>query len=339
MPRYPEKYDNFGISTFKRCAREGHYRIDRALVPQGQNASALLFGAMMHKALDTLYETQSVEEACKTLMEEYQKDEFHDPRRTPIMGAEMLAQYWSYWEKKMEGFETVAIERYFEFPLYGENDIICPVCGELPTDMSSKHDYPCMLATCPGTYVYRVVYCGLIDKIERNKMTGEVIGKDHKTTSYLDGSYLQAMKLSSQFMGYYYWLANYSEWTEDVGNTFLADFLLTAKSSKYSEQPGLPLRRESIHATPEILEEWAEDTRSWVTTIQSWRSNSGYEHGAFEDETLHVDLASLPPKNPDSCSRYRSLCPFYDLCSHPPAMRETHINMLYQIQRWEPENR
>jgi|TARA_R100000306_G_C4373541_1_gene140993 hypothetical protein len=337
MPRYPEKYDNFGMSTFKRCAREGHYRIDRDLVPSGKGSSALLFGSMMHKALDKMYEEKDMEKGVEAMLAAYHEDPFEDQKRSPMRGAEMLAAYWDYWQDRMEEFETVGIEVYFEFPLWGVDDLVCDTCHKAFAADFLKGD-SCGFETCKGTLVYRVVYCGLIDKIERNKKTGEVIGKDHKTTSYLDGSYLESMKLSSQFMGYYFWLANHSPWKDDVGNTFLADFLLTAQSSKYAEQPGLPLRRENIHATPEILTEWQVDTQQWVETIQEWRTKSGYAYG-HEFNADPNSLPVLPPKNPDNCSRYRSLCPFYGLCSHPPIMRDTHINMLYEESEWDPQNR
>jgi len=295
-----------------------------------------MFGGIVHTALDTLYQTEDIEAACKTLLEAFHADPYEDVKRSPMVGAEMLAVYDRHWKGRRAEWDLLAIEQYFEYPIYGETDIICDTCGELPPDMSHRHGGKCHWL-CEGSYVYRVVYCGLVDKVVQNKKTGEVFGIDHKTTSYLNGSYLQAMKLSSQFMGYYYWLKAWSPWKENVSNTFIADFLLTAKKSQYAEAPNTPLRRETIHATPEILEEWVSDTQHWIEVIQSFRAESGYTYGAYEEDPSPTILEILPPKNPDSCSRFNSLCSFYDLCSHPPSMRETHVNMLYDIERWNPK--
>jgi len=194
-----------------------------------------------------------------------------------------------------EEWEVIEVEHYFEFPLW-------------PDDL-----------TMPW-------YCGIIDKVRRRKSNNGLGILDHKTASQLYGSKLEVMRLSAQFAGYQTYMQRFSKWKDETFDRSFVDFIQTSEKSQYGHD-GLPLRREPIHATPAMLDQWTESTRYWVSMIEDVWLAQVEEH----------DLD--PPMNTDNCDRFRSTCQFYQLCTQPKDTRAMAIEMAYHERHWDPRKR
>ena len=286
-------YDNHTLGVWRQCPRKGFLRHTMGLVPSGSGkVPALEFGIWAHRALDAMYGEKSLEAAIVVALgytDVHEAFPFEETRRTPERLIDMLTGYWEHWKSKIEPLEVIAIEKFFDVEI------------------------------ADG---YR--YCGLVDKIFLDTTTDTIVGMDHKTTSMLNEAYISALRISQQFRGYFWWLKTHSDWKKDVGNYFYADFLLTAKTSKYG-MGGLPYYRETLLADDEALEEWRVGTIKQIKRIEA----------TIEDSSE----TELPEQNTDSCHSFNSLCPYYDVCSAPQDLRVTYLDNMFEQDLWEPETR
>ena len=298
-PEGVKAYDNHTLSAWRRCPREGYFSMHRglSLYDSGDKSSALLFGTIVHGALDILHTTRDVEKSIEYILGEFTElNNYRDKRRTPELACEMLAGYAEFWANDMDAYTVLSTEQYFEFPLW-------------PDDPSKPW------------------YNGLIDNIREKNEDKVVGGIDFKTSSQMRASMIETMRIRGQFIGYYFWLKRFSQWKDRVGPNFYADYLLTAKNSKYGTDSGFPLRRERIHGTSHILDDWLESTRYLVEMIEQ----------IYLPQMEKLGLE--PPMNTDSCERFNYTCPFYSLCSQPKDTREMQIKMSYSISHWDPSER
>jgi len=295
MPEVHQRktYDNHTLSVWRQCPRKGFLRHTMGLVPSSAGKPAALeFGIWAHRALDSMYGEKSLEAAITTALgytEVWEQFPYEEARRTPERMIDMLRGYWEHWRTKIEPLEVIAIEQWFDVEI------------------------------ADG-----VRYCVLVDKVFLDTTTDSIVGMDHKTTSMLNEAYISALRISQQFRGYFWWLRNHSEWKDQVGNYFYADFLLTAKSSKYG-MGGMPYYRETLLADDEALEEWRVGTIKQIERIECTVASSS--------------AGDLPEQNTDACHSFNSLCPFYDICSSPADLRVTYLDSMYDVDLWEPETR
>lgn len=329
MPLPPiRKYDNHTLSTWRLCLLKGYYRHAEHLTPSvGHKAPALEYGIHIHSALDVLYTTKRIEDAQEEfwtsyspVWEDFDPNEPNVQKHSPDVGMVMLKGYWDYWRESIMAMDLLACERYFaiDMKLYPVLQP-CPDCG----GVGLVGGPPCTMCDGAGE-LYGPVYCGVIDKVFRDKRSGLVVGMDHKTTSILSNAYVSSMKISQQFRGYMYWLRRHSPWANECDEYFYLDALNKTRT-KYSQDGG-PFYRDTILAQDEFLDEWQQDTWAHVQTIESILNavSSG---------------GRLPRQNSDACSKFNSLCMFYDLCSVPYSMRPTMAEQLYEIEPWDPLHR
>lgn len=297
-PETANTYDNHKLSIWRRCAREGFFSTERNLSLHATKAPFLVFGAGVHKSLDVLYIEKNPVKALDALVEFFLENPIGpDKFRTPQRAGEMLAGYWDFWQEDIcTLWELIECEHYFEFPLW-------------PEDPSKPW------------------YCGIIDKVRRRVQDAGLGILDHKTSSILTNAKLEAMRLSSQFLGYDFYMKRFSKWREEAFSRSFVDFIQTSQTSKYGVGNRLPLRREPIHTTNAMLDQWLESTRYQISLIEDVYLRQVHERG--------LD----PPMNTDNCERYYSICPFYSLCTQPKDTREMQIQMAYVTRKWDPKER
>lgn len=291
------KIDNSQLKDFRQCPRMWAFKHQDKLALSDETtrvATPLAFGGAIHKGLDELYESYDVDLAVEAFKEAYEYDPlWADKVRTPQRGEEMLRSYARFSVDFMGNLDLLAKEHYFEFPL----GVVEVKETEDPVE---------------------VTYVGVIDKVILDKRFNKVTGIDHKTTSRMMSSWLQAIRISNQFKGYLYYLRHHSPWAAEVSNMFWIDVLSTAKTSSNTES-NIPFHRESLLCDDGQLLEWKELTL----------------------ETVKMMLGmQVPVMNTDSCDAYMRLCSFYDICSSPVEMRETVIGLNYvEVEPWDPKNR
>lgn len=188
------KLDNHSLSAFRECPRKYSFRIEQGLVAQRQSegqSPELLFGIAMHHAMDTLFNEQDVDLACRRFLEAYQPVP-EDAKRTPGRGVNIIEDYAERWSRENDLYELSVSEVKFELPL-GEVD------------------------------GYTVYYGGLIDKIlMRND---KVYLMDHKTSSWESQYLIPAYAQSQQFKGYL-WAAQQLDDDFKQCETLIVDVLL-----------------------------------------------------------------------------------------------------------------
>ena len=317
-----EKYDNHKLQTWRLCPLKGFWRHERHLVQSAQEKSAALeYGIHLHKALDTLYTDKDQESAADLWLESYtpvfEELELYDPtaeKHTPEMGASQIKDYWNYWEESIHSMEVLGIEQYFALDLGLDDERQCPI---------PHLDRRCVV--CSGTGVVRgPIYCGVVDKVFKDKRSGQVVGMDHKTTSMLTSALINSYKISHEFRGYVYWLKRQSQWKEECGEYFYFDLLLKTRSLKYAE--GAKFYRDTTLCQEPFLDEWWDDMIHHVKEIRIMRKDA--EEGI-----------RYPRQDSDACQKFGRLCAYYDLCSQPREMRDTLAEQLYDIDQWDPLKR
>ena len=323
------KYDNTKLSTWRECPLKGYNRHHLNLVQDASGKSAALeYGSVWHLCMDDLYTHQDIMKTVLLWAELYypiyeqleQTDPTNAAKHTVSMGGNALKAYWEYWQKDIEEMELLAVEQYFSIDLAMNTELSdCPDCG----GDGGNEVIVCRMCGGSGS-IYGPMYCGKVDKIFRDKISGLVVGMDHKTTSYLSGATISAFKISQQFRGYVFWLKRHSQWKDECAEYFYYDLVLKTKT-KYNPD-GVPFFRDSTLAQPPFLDEWYDDC---VTQIQDIQRQI---HHARDGD----GFTSLPRQNSGACQNFNRICSYYDLCSSPRETRATLSEQLYDMKEWNP---
>ena len=112
----PEWFDNSKITAFRHCPRKYWYRYERNLVPKdhAEGGKAMLFGGAIHKGLELLYVSGSVDQACSAFRECF-PTELEEGPYSVLVGTSLLETYAAKWFP--EHFEVLAIEQSFQIPM------------------------------------------------------------------------------------------------------------------------------------------------------------------------------------------------------------------------------
>jgi len=336
-----ERYDNHKLQTWRLCDLKGYWRHHRHYVQNaGAMTPALEYGIWYHHAMDTMYKTHDPVEAATVfqrgytpIFEEFEHTDTTAAKHTVKMGCDSIIDYWKQWEPTIKNMEVLGIEKYFAMDIGLDPEHDCEECngaGYVEQWMGSPTPIPgeplprqdCVL--CSGTGRLRgPVYCGVVDKVFRDKRSGQVVGMDHKTASMLSGALISSFKISQQFRGYMYWLKRHSPWAEEAGDYFYFDMILKTKT-KYNDNK--KFFRDTTLAQKPYLDEWWDDMVDHVKEVR--------RKIATADET-----GRLPRQDSDACQKFNRICNFYDLCSQPRETRDTLAEQLFETEVWDPLNR
>ena len=144
-----KKFDNTCLQCLQQCPRKYQYRQVEGLVSFYEKMTPLTFGQAIHKGLEVLYLSQSLNTCLQAFEEDYRKLQIYDTKRTLENGKKMLETYYQLYFP--EYFEVLQVEQMVE--------------REISKD---------------------VVFCGKIDLIGKDKRTDEIFILDHKTSSKME---------------------------------------------------------------------------------------------------------------------------------------------------------
>lgn len=246
--------DNHALSIYRLCPAKWMNQIQQSLVLKpGPYESEdelrdrpveLSFGIALHKALDTLFLTRSVEKASEDFRSSFEFSGL-DPKRNPGRADDILEQYFSQWLSHNDiPYEGLITEVPFALPLGQVED--------------SNHG------------LWEVEYSGVIDKIF-SMPDGSFSVMDHKTTSWNSQSLTTTYELSSQFLGYAWGVSQGRETQESIP-VWLDLILLNPKT--------VQLLRDRFVYTQAQITEWRMDVLETAREmIYRWTIQHFPRHG------------------------------------------------------------
>lgn len=309
------------LSTCADCWMKGRLRFVDCLVPQARDAN-LSFGSVIHECLKCWHEKRDPDAVQDIIDRAYPNRTGDDDQRHEwhLAGA-MLRGYSARYPQ--EEFEVVVLEQPFE------GLIINPATGR-------------------ASLKFRL--CGKVDGVVR--VGSEYYLIEHKTTSQLDGAYIDKMWsdfqttlyagyvercLGYKISGVYYnallkaRLQQSKGETETEFETRRADLIAKSKTGKSSAQRRMPETDEEFQAR--LTEKYSDPamfhreqliiSRDRLRAVQAhvWEMTQLY---------LHIQRRGVWPQNPANCFRYGKACGYHPLCSSDfsPTVRDN----LYRIE-------
>lgn len=155
------------IDLFQQCKRKYYNSKVRGLKKPGKSI-ALVFGEMIHDALEHYQKELSEEQVIDRFMDTYGPEyQGEDERRSVDAGIKLLREYFKNFPKEHEPYEYICLEEEFQID----------VGAVLP-------------------------FRGRIDAVVKDKQTGNIYVVEYKTTSMLPANYFDRYELSSAIDGY-----------------------------------------------------------------------------------------------------------------------------------------
>ena len=317
-------YDNTRLSQFKTCPRSYYFRHVRNWRREGTNP-AFAFGIAWHSAMDVVWgmlgasienKRPSDEVAalayhrfCESWKEEGYKlehemtpEELDDMMpRTPMIAAEMIANYVEHRREFISRSEVISIEQPFAVDLWGG----------------------------VSSYGALIRYIGRLDKVVRKDARISVI--EHKTTTSYQGrapnhtfkyDYLEQWSPNSQVDGYLY--STHMLYGQSVKNV-LVDAALVHKQC-HDQFKFIPVERML-----EQLDGWLIDARYWVSRVED-------ELNVLSKSRLDDDpVMTAFPKNTNSCfGMYGQKCTYHDLCKFWVNPEKETLPVGFIEEEWNP---
>lgn len=271
--------DNSSLEHFSTCPRQAYYSIVRKLKSSGER-SALVFGGIIHKILETRYractslaaQTDQVTNMMLAVAErEFAKwTPLEDDFRTYSCAVEFIRRYEEQYP--FEQFEVVRghdgspmIEVPFAIPL-----------GEIDHDGK----------------VIKIVWTGKIDLVYISQNGGGLYVMDHKTTSIMGPNFAVPFEISHQLYGYAWAVEQLTG--KDVSAVVVNGLGMRkpTKTGKAFEfmRPVIPVQRQ-------LVDEWKLDTMHIVSDFLE-NCRRGYA-----------------PKHSIWCVNKFGECPFRKVCT------------------------
>jgi len=284
--------DNNMLQMVRNCPQKAFFRLTEGLV-LSEHTPATYFGTIWHEAMLKLWGSwipispEGESKKSRTL-----EKPWDITRAVPVaMGYDKSMEDEAKGKTKWRLAQ--ALEEYYHFRT--EDYSYQKYAEENLTLLAEEFiSYP---------IVPKVFYCGMIDRVVRNRETGRITIIDYKTTSWnqiMDNVWA----LSPQFIGYVWLVKKAFKLDADV---FLLDLfqMQSKKTNKF-------LRREI--AIPQwMLDEWEERRRK---------------------EVLSLLDSEAPYLNKPACSDYGG-CPYFALCSQPPEVRRNIMDVMFTRSIWD----
>lgn len=301
LPRHLPVLTNSELRTFRRCAREHHYRY-RLLRRPRRDADSLRFGTLFHAALEAWWRAPAFPESrlCAGIkaIEDHARTTDVDPYDR-VDAEELILGYTARWGDAAPA--VVAVEAQFEAPLVNP-------------------------ATGAASKTYRVG--GKLDVLFAYGFM------EHKTTSEdigLGGEYWQRISaLDSQVSMYTVGaraLGVEGPCTYDVVRKVALRPLRATPPDKrkYTKTGELYAKQREHDETPDeyrvrVREHIAENPERYYARGEIVRlDHDEAEHAADVWQTSRAmreaELAQRYPRNPDACLRYGRTCEYFAVCS------------------------
>src|SRR5512143_3573160 len=307
-------YDYTALSTLLSCEAEWDFRHRQGLTRPHADVSAL-FGQAVHAGVRALFDGQPREAVADAVSTAW--GEFVAPEKKAHLNL---------------AYAQAVVE------LYGETYGLAPCQSEQRKDAQDAgvaQPFDLVLNERYLEWPERSL-CGIVDRVVRSKQDGQLYVMDLKTTGlYLSVAWFEQWRHSLQ-------AAIYLDLVEEEMRKRLPTLLELVKpvplvagfwvDAIHLDRRGYPKRDDFMRVGPfpyspalrAELRERVED----LTETAKWLENKPEKVG----------------KNPRSCFRFGSLCPFFNLCTLDPADRADAVQLAlaagdYEVRRWEPKER
>jgi hypothetical protein len=304
------RIDNSSLEHFTTCARSAEYYLlhRREL---SATKSALSFGSFIHKALEELYiqypdgavtDTSKFINEVMAMSDEHFQQNPVDSEETFRTPQRAVDTIVSYLALSIaESFRIHTFEGKPQVEIYFELPL-----GEVEfgSVYNGKH-----------YETIQVMWCGRIDAII--ELDGGLWIMDHKTTSILGETFFADFANSNAPIGYT-WAA------QQLLQHRVEGLFLNAIAIRKASKTGTPfdIQRQRFPYDPERIEEWKYNTLVLVSDFLS-----------------HMDRQFFPMETKWCVGKYGK-CPYFDVCTLPPAQRLPMLNSnFYRNVTWTPKNR
>lgn len=289
-------FDPSTYELFARCEEEFVERDVHGITVPGVSP-ATLFGGAVHAGLRALYDGQSADAAAACVRESWGENPpvFLSPRakkghdhRTLEYAEQIVRMYEGVYPLAKEPFELVANERYLENPAQEE--------------------------------------CGIVDRLVRSKVDGQLYVMDTKTTSLFPGDAYAAQWEHNLQMATYLDLAE-AHASEHIAGVWLDVIYVSTRGYVKTGSDGDYHRYGPFTYSPELREELRALRAVWRTRMRELQT--------APEEAL---------KSPHNCMRYNKLCLFFQHCLLRPEDRNDNRAMRVASgewieERWDPKTR
>lgn len=301
---YDFNIDNTSLEQFQTCPRKAfNYIVLRREAPP---SAALAFGGAIHEGLETWYKTNDKRLALTNLLDYYNANLVTDQWRNPEHACNVLLRYIEHYT--LLGDDYTPVENGVELPFR------IPV-GQIPVNSTVPYKR-CDITDQPGDdHVYisaiNIHWTGKIDMIIQPPFI-----VDHKTTSIVGPTFFDNFRLSQQMLGYI-WACNKLGYERNV---LALNAIALRKPTKTGKS--VEFLRETFVYRPDQIDEWESDVFTYIADFFS-ALTTGYF-----------------AKAPVWCHGKYGTCPYFDVCSVHPRMREGLLNSpAYSNVSWTPLNK
>jgi len=307
--------DNSKLKSYKSCPRMFFLSHVNHLARES-NAIPLVFGSAWGRAMDKVWELTCTD---------------NPGLREDIVEAAYQA-FLTYWQE--QGL-SVSVSKFNE-GIYG-NRHPATALAMLRAYMAQRYGWLQQWELIGYEQPFAVkfsdtLYVGPLDKLVRDKATGEVAIIDHKSTGeyakegYFKANYLAQWKMSSQLEGY--------AWA--YGELAKAGVVPKPKGAAVRIIIDAALVHKTVHDGFRLLEvEFsAQDLGAWYSDAEDWYAVLASN---LELVSGHSVYSPAFPKNTDHCFHNNQRCQFYDLCLQNRALTTFKEPPLYFISNeWVP---
>ncbi len=300
--------DNSQIEKYQTCPRMWQYYALHKRESAG-DASALVFGRALHKALDmrysiahevpngvsaTSHETENAQcVEAQRIMSEIEVDP--EDHRTTSRVAEVIELYNKHYKDEFQSLSVLKSE----FP-------IAVKLGEVKIPYSRTSFFPNNIGweiTEQQFIKVPIIWTGRVDLavLLQNDTRPWIV--DHKTTSIWGESYVSGMRLRGQFRGYCWAFREMFPNHEQPAGAMLNVLVIRKKTVK-GTGVHTEFHRQMFSYTEDDLTEWRENTLALVQKM------------------LESYYTGFLPQHTNQCIQYMRPCPYYEVCNMPRDQRE-----------------
>lgn len=309
--------DNSSLSLINECMRKASYALGYRR-KQARDETALRFGGIMHKVLETRYRQGTVcNSSIENAMIDTARSEFQlwQPPEGDFRNLDQAVACLTKYNKTYptESFEIIEVaghrgtETPFAVP-FGELEIQKELCVQDVNPEIDPEPKMKFIDTLP------VVFTGRIDLVIQD--ANGIWLMDHKTSSIGGSNLFAPFYIDSQFKGYA-WALKQLLGQDSYPSGVLINALINRRPTRTGKS--IEFLRDTITFTKDVIEEWHT---SFMTTLQLYLAC--------------IEVQQFPMQTPACVSKY-GRCEFYDVCQLPLAQRDLMLNSGNYVDRtWDP---
>lgn len=327
-PTFQLSWDATSLTTFQTCPRKYQLSMIDGWRPKAP-AAPLLFGGFLHAGMEHVDKllhagmdrVAAVEAGVRFLLEqtttrwlehathngqdldwsrvrELTADEVYEPEPTV---ERIVSVPWESGDNLRTRAKLVeALVNYYE--QYNPDPLeTVELAGKPAIELSFSFQLP-----FPSLEGEPLMWCGHMDKLVRFGQSTLVLERKHTKTT-VGSYYFDQYLMSDQILGYV--LAGQIVFSAKVDGAIVEATQIAQTFTRTHRSPQ--------YRTEEHMAEWLHNLRYWLGLAE------------------HYATINFWPMNRASCNNYGG-CPFRQVCSLHPALREDQLKTYYHIDRWDP---